>query len=150
MKRNFIITTINLITLFLSACAPVAQSTSITSSNDVHKSDENQDYYLDIMQTAYNEFGSIKGRLGSSAGSGDDVRDAYIRSQEIVTMLKNTKVPSNLSNMKNNLVNGINKQSTGFGCFSNKSLCSGDTEALQLLTQGESFLDDFVQEFQNF
>jgi len=150
MNRNLIISTILIITLLLTACEPFEQSTSKPITNDSVNLGENQDYYLDIMETSYYEFERIKTKMGTSAGSGEDVRDAYYRSQEIVTMLRNMNVPSNLSNMKNNLVNGINKQSTGFGCFSNNSLCGGDTEAVLLLAQGKSLLDDFLQESQTF
>jgi hypothetical protein len=52
--------------------------------------------------------------------------------------------------MKDNLIEGINNQSTGFGCFSNKNICSGDVEAMRLIARGKILLDDFLQEFQDF
>jgi hypothetical protein len=139
-----------LLLILLGSCSSYDYSKSSSETINPEIAQDDYSYYLNIMESAYSEFYRISMKLSNSHGTGDDVKEAYFRSQEIVAMLKNTSVPIKLTNLINKLINGIDKQSTGFGCFSNKSLCNGDIEAMILITEGRASLDDFLNEFDNF
>lgn len=105
--------------------------------------------YIRILEQKYQEYYEISNKLNESEGTGEDVKTAYFASQDLINEISKIEVPSDLEFLKNELVQGITLQSKGFGCFSNKSLCSGETEAMELLLDGKIKLDNFIDKISN-
>jgi uncharacterized protein YraI len=102
--------------------------------------------YVDFLIDKYNAYTRIYNQLVTSEGTGEDVKNAYETSQELIREITTKNVPAQFEPLKNYLAEGIRLQSTGFGCFSNKTLCSGDLEAISLLAQGTTQITMFLNE----
>jgi hypothetical protein len=110
-----------------------------------------ESYYLNLLKKSYEDYFSIYDKLNLSPGTGEDVKEAYLASREIIDKLNQIYIPYlSIASLKSKLIDGIDKQSTGFGCYSNETLCSGDLEATQLLLQGRIALDQFISDYNNF
>lgn len=105
------------------------------------------DYYVEFLLDHYEEYVQIFDDLINSTGSGEDVSKAYVESQVIVGDLSNLNVPRHLENPRDALLNGIQMQSTGFGCYSYADLCESELEATTLLAEGMDNLNWFHDNF---
>ena len=117
------------------------QPTSLQIPNSVSDAE-----YVNFLMDEYNKYHEIYTRMTNSPGAGEDVKSAYFASLKIADEVSRKQVPAYMSDLKNDLENGIRLQAQGFGCYSNKTLCNGGVEATSFLYNGRVLLDKFLND----
>jgi len=130
-----------LITIISIGCAD--SSNKNNTNNDSFASKISVEDYTFLMGQ-YTLFYTTYNNLAKSQGTGQDVKKAYDVCQDIIKTVSNKQIPGNIAYLSTDLIDGIASYSTGFGCYSNKSLCKGDAEATELMIHGKEKLNDFI------
>lgn len=126
------ITILILITFLLCACAPT----------QVAQPSEERAFLLG----QYLEFTDLYNTLAQSGGTGTDVEKAYFECQNIIVEVSDAEISDQYQDLASDLLRGLTKYCTGFGCYSNKALCKNDAEATGLIYEGKVLLDSFYNE----
>ena len=133
-----------IIILLLNGC-----TTSNIQSNPIIKNNQDKEP-VEFLIFQYEKFIEIDQELNDSPGAGSDVKTYYEKSQIIISDIKNFQVPTQLTTIKQVLIDGIKYRSDAVGCFSNKSICGSDSEAMILLIKGKNKLDEFYSTIENY
>lgn len=120
----------------LLGCTPTNRTTTTELSSE-------DDAIVVFLFDKFNECIFIDERLQKSEGTGADVKFYYESMQDLILEIKNKEVPIFLQPIKDELLEGVKKYSDGVGCFSNKSICKSDAEAVRLRFEGKLMLDKF-------
>lgn len=131
-----------ILVLLLNGCITTNLQNNPTVINNQDKDS------VEFLILQYDKFIKIDQDLNDSPGLGSDVKTYYDKSQTILSEIENYHVPNQLKTIKQILIDGIKYRSDAIGCFSNSSICGGDSEAMILLSKGKSKLDEFRSKIQ--